>query len=80
MRIEIETDGTTAGTFISLNGTAYKDISSFLFIIKPHYDKAKMQMRRIVKDGPDAFTNLFGTEFSRFDEEMPPPEPVENTT
>lgn len=74
MYIEINSDGTAAGTHIKINGAAYKDVTSFLFIIKPHYDKAKLQMRRIVPGGPDAYTNFFGTEFTRFDEEMPPPE------
>jgi len=70
MRIEIETNGTANGTYVTINGDKYNDLRSFCFLIKEQHDKAKLQMRRAVDGGPDAVTNLYGNEIPRYDEDI----------
>jgi len=67
MKIVIETDGLSDNTHIQINGDDYKDIISFGFFIKERTDKCKLQIKRAVPGAPDAWTNLFGPEISRFD-------------
>ena len=67
MRIEIETDGNSAKTSISINRERIETLKEFHLSV--HYPKkVKLQMAKEIDNGKMEFLSYYGDDFKKYDE------------